>query len=177
MRLHALRHVRVSLLRRCPNPRGGTGGVADTADVTIRPGVVGDADAVASIFIACRAAMSYLPRMHSDAETRLFIRSLLGSEHEVWVAEQDGQLAAFAVLAGDVLEHLYVRPDLQRRGLGVRLLDRAKQHRPEGLALWVFQQNDGARRFYERHGFRLVELTDGRRNMERLPDALYQWRP
>ncbi len=41
--------------------------------------------------------------------------------------------------------------------------------------LWVFQTNTGAIRFYERHGFELVKLTDGAENMEREPDALYRW--
>ena len=41
----------------------------------------------------------------------------------------------------------------------------------------MFQKNEGARRFYERHGFRLVRLTDGDGNMEKEPDALYEWRP
>ena len=41
----------------------------------------------------------------------------------------------------------------------------------------MFQKNDGARRFYERHGFRLVELTDGGSNMEKEPDARYEWLP
>jgi hypothetical protein len=42
--------------------------------------------------------------------------------------------------------------------------------------LWTFQQNDGARRFYERHGLRLIRLTDGEDNEEKTPDALYAWR-
>ena len=41
----------------------------------------------------------------------------------------------------------------------------------------MFQKNDGARRLYERNGFRLVKLTDGADNMEREPDALYRWSP
>ena len=55
------------------------------------------------------------------------------------------------------------------------MLEHAKTVSPERLELWVFQKNDGARRFYERHGFRLVRLTDGADNMEREPDALYAW--
>jgi hypothetical protein len=47
---------------------------------------------------------------------------------------------------------------------------------PSGFRLWVFLQNVPARRFYERHGLRLVEETDGSRNEERTPDALYEWR-
>ena len=33
------------------------------------------------------------------------------------------------------------------------------------------------RRFYERNGCRVVELTDGSGNEEREPDALYEWAP
>ncbi len=41
----------------------------------------------------------------------------------------------------------------------------------------MFQQNTGARRFYERHGFTLVAEGDGSGNEENLPDARYRWRP
>ena len=44
------------------------------------------------------------------------------------------------------------------------------------LSLWTFQRNAAARRFYERRGFTLVEETDGSRNMEKEPDALYAGR-
>ena len=74
------------------------------------------------------------------------------------------------------MEHLYVRPDLLRRGIGSALLQRAKERLPSGFRLWVFLQNVPARHFYERHGLRLVEETDGSRNEERTPDALYEWR-
>jgi GNAT superfamily N-acetyltransferase len=76
-----------------------------------------------------------------------------------------------------MLAHLYVHPDLQRRGIGDALLARAKELRPDGFRLWVFQRNTGAHSFYERRGLRLAELTDGAGNEEREPDALYEWRP
>ncbi len=41
----------------------------------------------------------------------------------------------------------------------------------------MITDDDGARRFYERHGFRLVQVTEGSENMEREPDALYAWEP
>ena len=47
---------------------------------------------------------------------------------------------------------------------------------PSGFRLWVFLENVPARRFYERHGLRLIEQTDGSRNEEQTPDALYEWR-
>ena len=54
---------------------------------------------------------------------------------------------------------------------------RARERRPAGFRLWVFQANTGARRFYERDGCTLVKLTDGADNEEREPDALYEWLP
>jgi hypothetical protein len=41
----------------------------------------------------------------------------------------------------------------------------------------VFQRNARARRFYERAGFVLAELTDGAGTEEREPDARYVWTP
>jgi ribosomal protein S18 acetylase RimI-like enzyme len=95
----------------------------------------------------------------------------------VLVAETNGEISGFLAIQGDMVEQLYVRPDLLRRGIGSALLQRAKERLPSGFRLWVFQQNTPARRFYERHGLRLVEETDGSRNEERTPDALYEWRP
>jgi ribosomal protein S18 acetylase RimI-like enzyme len=70
-----------------------------------------------------------------------------------------------------------VEPDVTGRGIGSALLDQAKTRRPDGFRLWTFQQNEGARRFYERHGLRVIRLTDGEDNEEKTPPALYAWRP
>ncbi len=76
-----------------------------------------------------------------------------------------------------MLDQLYVHPDAHGRGAGSALLDKAKERRPGGFTFWVFQQNEHARRFYERRGCRVVKLTDGSGNEEKTPDALYEWRP
>ena len=73
------------------------------------------------------------------------------------------------------VEHLYVDPAAQGRGLGSALLNQAMVGQSH-LKLWAFQKNTLAIRFYSRRGFRLVELTDGSGNVEREPDALYEWR-
>jgi GNAT superfamily N-acetyltransferase len=96
---------------------------------------------------------------------------------EVWIADAEEGGCGFIGLREDLVTHLYVEPSAQNRGIGTALLDHAKSLRPEGLELWVFQKNAGACRFYERHAFRLVRLTDGADNMEKEPDALYEWRP
>ena len=144
----------------------------------IRPAAPADAEAVADLFLAAMAEITYLPVLHTDAETRSWIRDVVLRDLEVWIAEEDnGKVVGFAALGDDQLEHLYVHPEAQNHGVGATLLGVAKQRRPQALRLWVFQKNVDARRFYERHGFTLVRLTDGRDNEEREPDALYEWQP
>jgi GNAT superfamily N-acetyltransferase len=139
----------------------------------IRRATRGDAAAIGALFVRARDEMSYLPRI-PDRD-----RPLLGGwfleQVDIWVAEEGGRVAGFAGVGGNELTHLYVDPPAQNRGVGTALLDHVKSLRPDRLELWVFQANEGARRFYERHGFRLVQLTDGAGNMEREPDALYEW--
>jgi ribosomal protein S18 acetylase RimI-like enzyme len=145
--------------------------------VKTRRAQTGDADAVADVFLAALTEMTYLPKLHTEADTRDFVRDVLLVHNEVWVTEEGGRVVGFAGIGEDMLRHLWVHPEVQNRGFGAALLAVAKERRPDGLRLWVFQKNIGARRFYERHGFRLVELTDGRGNEEGEPDALYEWQP
>ena len=60
-----------------------------------------------------------------------------------------------------LLDLLYVRPSARGKGLGVELLRAAAEHvRREGaatLALEVLESNAGARRLYDRLGFKTVE--------------------
>ena len=147
-------------------------------ELVLRSARPDDAPAVAEIFLAARAeAMPFLPEIHTDDETRTWIRDVVLPGYDVIVAETDNRLVGFAALDADLLGHLYVHPELQGQGIGDALLARAKELRPDGFRLWVFQRNLGARRFYERRGFRVVEVTDGAGNEEREPDVLYEWRP
>jgi GNAT superfamily N-acetyltransferase len=141
-----------------------------------------DAGALAAILrAAMRGAMPWLADLHTPEDDRLFLRGIVLPNEEVWVVEVDGRPVGFASLGSregmDFLQHIYVTPEHQSQGLGGALFAHAKQRRPDGFSLWVFQKNEGARRFYERHGCRLVELTDGSGNAEREPDALYEWVP
>jgi ribosomal protein S18 acetylase RimI-like enzyme len=143
----------------------------------IRRAEAADAEGVGEAFLAAREEWTHLPQLHTEAETRRWIREVLLATREVWVAEEEGRVVGFAALGAAFLEHLYVHPDKQSRGVGAKLLAVAQGRRPDGFQLWVFQANIRARRFYERHGLELVRLTDGEGNEEREPDALYAWRP
>ena len=136
-----------------------------------------DAEAVAALFEASRAeAMPWLPVLHTPEEDVVFFAGSIERE-ELWVDEDEGRVTAFAAIHDGVLKHLYVHPDYQRRGIGDALFAWATRAAPGGFRFWVFQRNERARRFYERRGARLVDLTDGAANEEREPDALYEWRP
>src|SRR6266536_3881852 len=141
----------------------------------IRRATQRDATEVSRVFVAARDEMSYLPVISGEH------RSLLGGwfidRGPIWVAEEDGRVVGFSGVKDEELTHLYVDPVAQDRGIGSSLMEHAKTVSPERLELWVFQKNEGARRFYERHGFRLANLTDGSGNMEKEPDALYEWTP
>jgi putative acetyltransferase len=141
----------------------------------IRQGSPADAGIVGGIFVRARDAMTYLPRIPDGDRPKL--GGWITTRHEVWVIEDAGRIVGFAGLSKGWLDHLYVDPGSQGAGFGSILLEHVKGLQPQGLQLWAFQKNAGARRFYECHGFRLEKLTDGAGNMEREPDALYLWLP
>lgn len=139
-----------------------------------------DADAapVADVYLRARhhAVPDIPPLAHPDDGVRDWIRGVL-SEQEVWLAlSADGAFLGLMVLDGDWLDQLYLDPAHTGNGIGTRLLDLAKQRRPEGLQLWTFESNIRAQRFYERHGFTVAERTDGSGNEEHAPDLRYVWR-
>jgi GNAT superfamily N-acetyltransferase len=141
----------------------------------IRLGSPSDAGAIGDIFVRARDAMTYLPRIPDDV--RLKLGGWFTERHEIWLIEDSGRVVGFAGLSDGWLDHLYVDTDSQSRGAGSMLLEHVKRLQPGGIRLWVFQKNLGARRFYERHAFRLEKMTDGSGNMEHEPDALYVWQP
>jgi GNAT superfamily N-acetyltransferase len=145
----------------------------------IRRGERADARAAADLYLRARAAAlsagSIPPGVHDDEDVRGYFASHIVEDCELWVAEEDGAVAGILVLDGDMVDQLYVEPGRTGRGIGSALLAVAKRERPNGLRLWTFQSNAGARRFYERHGFVELWRTDGRDNEERAPDVLYAY--
>lgn len=142
----------------------------------VRRATSADAPAVADIHLAAFRATYAFPPAHPDDDVHAWVAEHLLPETETWVAEVGGSVVAYCSLSDGWVEHLYVAPDHTGRGIGSRLIGFAKTRQPSGLQLWTFQENDGARRFYERHGFRPVEMTDGAGNEELQPDVRYAWK-
>jgi GNAT superfamily N-acetyltransferase len=63
-------------------------------------------------------------------------------------------MAGFIALTDRHVDQLYVDPSRQRGGAGSALLERALANAPGRITLDVFEENLGARAFYEKHGFR-----------------------
>jgi GNAT superfamily N-acetyltransferase len=137
-----------------------------------------DTEAIAETFVASLDTLStFLPNIHTHAEHRRFVTEVVPRDHELWVAEHDGRVVAFAAVGESTLGHMYVHPDFNSRGLGTALLEKTKELRPSGFTLWTFPANERACRFYEHHGLRAIEYGDGSGNEERVPDVRYEWLP
>jgi GNAT superfamily N-acetyltransferase len=113
--------------------------------------------------------------VHLADDVRAWFAEVVMATREVWLIEEEGLPVALLVLDGDWVDQLYVDPGYTGRSFGTQMLELAKQLRPDGLDLWTFQSNHGARRFYERHGFEAVRTTNGD-NEEGAPDIHYRWR-
>ena len=136
----------------------------------------GDADRLSLVFVRARVtAMPWLVSPHDEAATRWWMEHVVLAEQLVRVAYDRTGLLGFAAVDGDWLEHLYVDPEEQGRGVGRRLLEDAQHASTGRLALHVFTRNERARRFYATARFVLAGEGDGSGNEEREPDCTYTW--
>jgi ribosomal protein S18 acetylase RimI-like enzyme len=144
-------------------------------DFLIRDGRQDDAVTLAYIHTESRiTAMPWLAVVHSLQETERWMADVVLANQRVRVAFRQGSVVGFTAFTEGWLEQLYIRPGFQRQGVGSSLFQDACALAVGEFRLWVFQRNTAARSFYERHGCRLVKMTDGRENEEREPDALYE---
>ena len=148
-------------------------------NITLRPAVSEDALQIAEVFLTSRKVfLTYALSAHPDEGVRNYIKYLV-SNSDVTVALVDEKISGFLAIAkhekfGEI-DQLYLHPNAVGFGIGSRLITHAKRILGSPIRLYTFQQNTGARRFYERHGFVAIQLTDGSTNEERCPDVLYEW--
>jgi GNAT superfamily N-acetyltransferase len=146
----------------------------------IRRATSADAGATADLCLRARRAGSaegaIPPLVHDDDDARVWVARVVIPRRECWLAEHEsGALVGMLVLEDDWIEQLYVDPARTGSGIGAELIAVARRERPDGLRLRTFASNEGAQRFFPRHGFHEVERKDGSRNEEGAPDILYAW--
>lgn len=122
--------------------------------------------------------MPYAPVAHTDVEVRSWIENQLLPAGNVTVAEVDSEVVGFVATSNDGncmwVDHMYVLPASTGHGFGAALFRHALGGVTQPVRLYTFQNNSGARRFYERFGFSPIEFTDGSTNEEKCPDVLYE---
>jgi len=150
--------------------------------IELRPATFGDAEVVAEVYLRSRKELlAFAPLAHSDDDVRDWIRRRLITAGWTTVAVVDGLIVGFLAVSTDVdgswITHLYLHPAWVGRGIGTRLLESARSRLTPPIRLYTFQENQRARTFYERCGFKAVSFSDGSGNEEKCPDVLYEWRP
>ena len=149
-------------------------------NITLRKATLSDAARVADILLAShKAFLAFAASPHTDEEIRAWVRDILLSSEDVTLALRGvqvvGVLAVQQTDEASWLTQLYLDPPCVGQGIGSQLLAHAVATLALPIRLYTFQQNTGARRFYERAGFVPIQFTDGKRNEERCPDVLYEF--
>ncbi len=146
---------------------------------TLRAAVPTDADDVAAVLLASRKTLlPFAPLAPTDDEVRAWVREVLLPSEAVTVAIVDDRIIGVLSVAqqqgASWITQLYLLPSHVAQGIGSGLLAHVISTATLPIRVYTFQQNAGARRFYERNGFRPIEFTDGRSNEEQCPDVLYE---
>jgi putative acetyltransferase len=133
-----------------------------------------DAPEVAAISRSARfEAIPNYPDLHTtDDDLAHYINEIATSTG--LVAENElGEIVGFIMWRNDFINHLYLKRDWQRQGIGSALLMGALQNMDSEIVnLWTFQGNVKAVAFYRKHGFVVTKETPDQ-NEEGLPDFLF----
>ena len=145
----------------------------------LRAATAEDADAIAAVLIKSRHQfLPYAPSPHSAGKIQAWVAQHLIPGGGVTVAVDGAAIVAVLAVSEDEqavwVDQLYVLPGFENRGFGSCLLCFAHQRTKRPIRLFTFQQNTGSRRFYERHGYKIISQSDGHANEEKCPDVLYE---
>jgi ribosomal protein S18 acetylase RimI-like enzyme len=103
---------------------------------------------------ACLIAYRFMNWSYPLQQVKAWYSRKFGEWTWTLAAFEADALAGFIALRDRHIDQLYVDPSCQRGGAGSALLERALASAPGRITLDVFEDNLGARAFYEKHGFR-----------------------
>lgn len=120
------------------------------------------------------------PHLHHPqtyVEWKVRFRDEIAVFNTIWTAKIGHEIVGFIAVnqAKRTIEQLFILPKYQNRGVGSLLLQTAKSVCQTGLKLYTLQHNDKARKFYEKHGFKIGETTINPVNGQ--PSISYYWKP
>lgn len=135
------------------------------ASIALEPARAADFEHLAALRIeAMRESLERIGRFDPE-RARERLRAGFSPEHTQHIVvsgERVGFIVVKPVSDGLLLDHLYIRPSAQDRGVGARVLASVLADADaRGLAIRVgaLRESD-SNRFYQRHGFKLVEQTE-----------------
>ena len=132
------------------------------ARVSFEPAAEADAHALAELRVAAmRASLEHIGRFDPQRARTRFLDTWRAdhTRHVVVDGLRVGCVVVRPIEGGLLLDHLYVRPGLQGRGIGAAVLADVFARADAlgcGLRVGALRDSD-ANRFYARHGFQLVE--------------------
>jgi ribosomal protein S18 acetylase RimI-like enzyme len=129
----------------------------------------------AAIFNEWVDETEWMPRLHSHDDVVRFYKDEVYPQRRTLVAGTAAMVTGYATLSEDgYVSALYVRPKYRRLGIGSLLMRNAKEELGEVVKVYSFQANTAALNFYDNHGFKEINRTDGD-NEEKLADVLLEW--
>ena len=134
-------------------------------DITYSPVTADDFETLAELRIAAmRESLERIGRF-DPVRARERLRNSFYPEH-TWLVLVDGHAAGFYTLRptdeGLALDHLYIHPDHQGRGIGSEVMQRLiaiADGKRQPIRLNALRESD-SNRFYQRHGFEQVAADE-----------------
>ena len=131
---------------------------------TFRPLETDDLEAISLVhYRACLIAYRFMNWSYSLLEVELWYSGKFAEWTWTWAAFEADAMAGFIALKDQHIDQLFVDPQHQRSGIGSALLREALKRTASPVTLHVFEENAGARAFYEKHAF---QERDRRMNTE-----------
>ncbi|HUQ12462.1 MAG TPA: GNAT family N-acetyltransferase, partial [Steroidobacteraceae bacterium] len=136
---------------------------------TLRPCQTGELPQLLDIInAAAEAYRGVIPadRWHDPYMTAAALNAEIEAGVEFWGCEDDGRLLGIMgiqpVLDVELIRHAYVRPDLQRGGVGRALLGHLCARATRPLLVGTWRDAQWAIDFYRRNGFHLASPARAR---------------
>jgi ribosomal protein S18 acetylase RimI-like enzyme len=122
--------------------------------LTFRPLAACDVQAISAVHHrACLIAYAFMNWRYPIDEVERWYSGKFAEWSWTLAAFDADVMTGFIALKGRHIDQLYVDPSQQRTGVGSALLGQALNSVSGRITLDVFEDNLGARAFYEKHGF------------------------
>ncbi|MFK4824184.1 GNAT family N-acetyltransferase [Paenochrobactrum sp. BZR 588] len=127
--------------------------------ILIRPMIADDVVRSADIWLrASKIAHGFLGHELLEEQLQL-MKDIYLMQAENWVLVSDDHVMGFVGLIDNFIGGLFVDPDFQGQGFGLKLLQHA-QNLKKQLELQVYERNQQAVNFYLKYGFEIIQRDE-----------------